>query len=109
MNETIQIPRRTGRQFQARSTIPAKSPEQYYNQTIFILCIERFSQQIDFYISKLIPYFLKKYKLSYNDYEKCINYYKHILPSYKIFEPELNEWTKNGKMSFRTSVQILLY
>lgn len=103
LDKTIQIPRITGRQL-SRSNMPAESLEQYYNRTIFIpfidhfknQLIERFSKhnEIISVLQKLIPNLLNKFKPSFNDFEKYIHFYKHILPSYNTFEPELKVWTE---------------
>ena len=74
MDETIQIPRITGRQLSCSNT-SAESPEQYYKRTIFIpfidyfknQLIERFSKhnEIISVLKKLIPNLLNKFKPSY--------------------------------------------
>ncbi|KAF0762059.1 52 kDa repressor of the inhibitor of the protein kinase-like, partial [Aphis craccivora] len=46
---------------------------------------------------KLIPNLLNKFKPSYNDFEKCIDFYKNVLPSYNTFKPEFNVWTEKWK------------
>lgn len=53
--------------------------------------------QVLLYVHKLIPNLLNKNIPIYNDFEKCIDLYKHILPSYNTFESELKVWIVKWK------------
>lgn len=79
--------------------MPCESSDQYYIRTIFKSFIDNFKNQlierfckyneIVSISQKMTPSILDKFKPNDNNFKKCIDFYKHIIPSYKMFEPEL--------------------